>query len=768
MRKQTIGTATYIFLAALSFGLAALLLSTTHLMAASVGVEWINDFAGTDNDRSNWDDSAEGLYNELTAAGWYGKFHWGNANAWMSDFTTDNNNWIDSVDIALIGTHGAESYDSFWGANLSSVVFSTGTSDSFMSPGQVYNLWGDNNLEWIALDSCSVLRDSSVGQWSCAMNGLHQLLGFKNTMYVDLPGDGKKWGQYMTGSWFSWFPIPFTVTQSWFLAVDYVQPHGWTTVTARVLAEESNNYNDYIWGQGYVSPDPIPDSTYWIWDHDAGCPPPRVNAARNTAMVYGAIEQTISQQVAATMARTLGLQGDVSLGRDGYYRLNKSQSEGMFFQIHKNGGLFYGNADLLFKVPEKAPQLPTDEDGIRLANEFLAKLGLSGQVLGGLGTPAIQTETIFEYGRQQGKGEPLDQMPIQRCVFYPHELTYNGNTFSVVGPGAKLKIYLGDQGQVIGAIGGWRQLEETKEIDVMSEEQARSLVQEYGHKVSLLRLPPFDSFEIKEATLAYYEDANEVNGGTLTTIVSPNWLFRGTFHTKNSAGADSTADGDFFLPGAEEYIPPVVTILSPENNSVHSPDQRIEFKAQVLFGAGGETIRWFSDIDGYLGEGDTIVASLSAGERKGEEVSHSVKAVATDSRGNIGTDVVTVRITNKGAGPWVLLALNDTMYTQGDKLVLKISGGNNSVAYQVCLFVFLVTPDGRLVFWPSWMPYAFPLVLDFPPVFEVDNLTLLGTSVPSMTPRIGGPGNYRFWAFMTDSHTGEVLGPISEVGFTVE
>jgi hypothetical protein len=127
-----------------------------------------------------------------------------------------------------------------------------------------------------------------------------------------------------------------------------------------------------------------------------------------------------------------------------------------------------------------------------------------------------------------------------------------------------------------------------------------------------------------------------------------------------------------------------------------------------------------------------------------------------------------VKITNKGAGPWVYLTLNDTMYMQDDELVLKISGGNNSVAYDVCLFVFLVTPDGRLRFWPSWSPFAFPLVLNFPPVFEIYDLTLLDTTLPSMTPRIGGHGNYRFWAFLTDFHTGELLGTISEVGFTVE
>jgi len=147
--------------------------------------------------------------------------------------------------------------------------------------------------------------------------------------------------------------------------------------------------------------------------------------------------------------------------------------------------------------------------------------------------------------------------------------------------------------------------------------------------------------------------------------------------------------------------------------------------------------------------------------------SHSVEAVATDARGKTGTDLVTVRISEEGAGPWAYLTLNDTMYEQGDDLLLTISGGNNSIFYRVNLYVFLVTPDGRLLFWPTWTGFAFPLTLDFAPVFEIYDLPILHTSLPSMTPRIGGHGNYRFWAFLTDAHTGELLGSISEVGFTM-
>ncbi len=67
------------------------------------------------------------------------------------------------------------------------------------------------------------------------------------------------------------FTIPaLTVTQAWFSATDDQQPSG---VRARVVAEDLNNYNDYLWGEGYVSPD-YPHNGGWYWDHVSGTPAP--------------------------------------------------------------------------------------------------------------------------------------------------------------------------------------------------------------------------------------------------------------------------------------------------------------------------------------------------------------------------------------------------------------------------------------------------------------------------------------------------------------
>jgi hypothetical protein len=225
--------------------------------SGSIGVEWITDWPGTGNDRANWYYSATYLYNELKGnAGWYGAFNWGEKNAWERDFKAfayGGNGLIDGVDLALIGSHGTTAVDPRYNKELTAVSFTSAKDGYELSPGEAYRAYGTNNLEWLAFDSCSVLRDDSMVYWHEAFNGLHLMMGFANTMYVVYPGDGGVWGDQMQKKgWWIFGHGAKTVTQAWFTAVEDQQPSG---VKARVLAEELNNYNDYICGQGYVSPD---------------------------------------------------------------------------------------------------------------------------------------------------------------------------------------------------------------------------------------------------------------------------------------------------------------------------------------------------------------------------------------------------------------------------------------------------------------------------------------------------------------------------------
>jgi len=164
-----------------------------------VGVEYVGNYPGTEHDLPTARPNAYGFYNTLR---WFGGactvgncYIWGDSNAWERNFKRHdlggtNNYWADSVDIVYYAGHGNPTGFSFktpWGYGTH--------DDSWLSYTDARMAWGDNDLEYVAVHSCSVLAQSHVSDWRDTMNGLHLLLGFKSTVYggggallADLPG----------------------------------------------------------------------------------------------------------------------------------------------------------------------------------------------------------------------------------------------------------------------------------------------------------------------------------------------------------------------------------------------------------------------------------------------------------------------------------------------------------------------------------------------------------------------------------------------------
>lgn len=92
--------------------------------------------------------------------------------------------------------------------------------------------------------------------------------------------------------------------------------------------------------------------------------------------------------------------------------------------------------------------------------------------------------------------------------------------------------------------------------------------------------------------------------------------------------------------------PPAVTVVSPADMSVHPEGTPITFTAIATDAEDGDlssAVEWRSDVDGFLGTGSTVPASLSPGF-------HSVTAVARDSGGQEGTASVTVIVSTTTSG----------------------------------------------------------------------------------------------------------------------
>ena len=633
-----------------------------------VGVEWIDDFPGTADDRSHWDESCDGLYNMLVGDGWTPRFHYTDWSAWETDFKDESlggseDTYVDNVDIAMICTHGSGTHDNFWNQDLSSVYFGSSHTDQHLSPGDAYLAYGDKDLEWLAFDSCSVLGDGGPapyynrGYWAATMNGLHLLLGFNNTMYVWAPGDGLLWGFYMKG--FSWFLPPSTVTQAWFQAVDYVQPK---VTCARVLANTPDNYNDYLWGKGYVSPDPATDGYYWYWDHCSTGPAAKeaLGANKQPAVITMPVLQVVDRLVTEdyvlnTIAPAFNLTGPVGMDDMFYYMADTSTGITLTLQVDRATGSYsFHNLSRLWVTPIVTPTLPlSGREADLLINNWFSQTPAEG-------LPAAWYRNAgYEFGTEDIVGmsfmrsengnfseQETSRLPADVSMTYPRLLTVQAGTasgpqlvdFPVVGPGGRLKVYLGDGGEIIGVQGGSRDVVATGvQVDILDANQVWTMFLN-DHSLAIPEVPwAADTINYITYTLGYYEMPYFQHQNELIPV----YEFTANFYAGGNLLADNVP---VYLPAAAQYLPPQVAILSPADGSTFRSGEQISFEGSITGGTPPYTMQWTSSTDGYLGNTLTITSALSSSVKGGSLFNPTVSFQVTDANGLTRTATIALLI----------------------------------------------------------------------------------------------------------------------------
>jgi hypothetical protein len=641
----------------------------------SMGVEWITDWPGTADDRANWYYSANNLYSQLQNANFYGAFNWGQTNAWERDwkaYSYGGNGLVDTVDLAMIGTHGTSAWDPKWGLPLSAVYFSSNNDDWFLSPGEAYRRYGSNNLEWVAFDSCSVLRDDSRTYWHETFNGLHLMLGFANTMYVVYPGDGGEWGDQMQKKgWWIFGHGAKTVTQAWFTATEDQQP---STVLARVLAEELNNYNDYLWGQGYVSPDYPNNSGYWYWDHWSGTPEPlQLTVVPTSLPVYEVLPRMVDPNYAMNIGRAFGLTGEVVPAPDGsafYMAGGISDTLQLRVDAH-SGGFLFQNLGELWNHPEMTRTLPSMEIVPRLALDFLAKhdnlpgaFGFDPQIL-----PTVVLEGPVEMAPTAGGGVvQAAQMPLDYQISYARTLDIGGGQrISVVGPGSRQNVYLGDGSVVIAMKGGWRDVqmmqratagvEATTQVTVPIKTAEEAWAEFLANPSISLAKPPlaltYDTTGKPDPTLAYYEQTLSIS----QTELIPVWLFEADLYTETLAppmqvqATDAVtalvaSDVKIYVPAeADPASVPQATITEPGPGLLVRPGTSLDLAGTATGGKPPYSYLWSSSKNGILGTGPTLKTPGLLSDVHGNEIQpNQITLLVTDADGQTATDSVDVAV----------------------------------------------------------------------------------------------------------------------------
>jgi hypothetical protein len=322
-----------------------------------------------------------------------------------------------------------------------------------------------------------------------------------------------------------------------------------------------------------------------------------------------------------------------------------------------SGGYKYRNETVLGATPVETPTLLSEAQALAFGDAFFTGEGVdlpgaayhTGETLYAVEEQVEEEQVeIPEAGILQE--QILSRMPLHVSLSYGRvispvvgvrtalgKLAPTQMALSVVGPGARTKMYLGDGGDVLGAQGGSRDIQPTgAEVTIMDADKAWDLYLA-DPTIAVVHIPwKWDVISRTAETLSYYE---HLHGEGQSELI-PVWVFTGDFYAEEELLAEDVL---VYVPAAADYLPPEVEIEAPTAGAEFEAGELVTFRGSVVQqGKAPFTYEWFSSHDGFLGSGSTITVPLTPAIAKGNLVSHTISLQVTDVNGQQDTDSIMV------------------------------------------------------------------------------------------------------------------------------
>jgi len=567
--------------------------------------------AVTADDGGAWELGVHGSAGDLTAAtaaeragmwnklnGWFVlNYSYAEASAWERDFKRASlggteQNYIDSVDLQFYVGHGAPARFTFATTNRD--------DSTLQAPGDCNTTWGDGDNEWLALTSCQVLADAGIGPMAQCMNRQHLILGFvTNASAYNTASNTQAYhfGRYLRNG--------YTVTQAWFAACDVAQRNR----IARVIAEEIACFNDNPY-DGSVCADEVDNDYFWL-THNCGTESasyvPLEQVTEMPVFQFAPYSLDEANQDFRNLGAVFGVPVTTTLNANGILEGPGTppppSADGFLvstdgtLEVDGNSGIYrYTNLDGMWTNQNVTQALAmrstgmmalTADDARTVADAFLTSNNLMGDGSVFYEVITDTTGTLPRSSKVAAAAVSEAETPSLYQVIYSRKLTVpsvvasgvqEDVTYTVVGPGAKQKVYVPvtAPGSVLasgtlagvaplGVQGGWRELQPS--INAASGEQlmttvldatvAENLYLALDDKVTMNSIPiDISSREVLSGTLAYWE----ASAGSAQGQLIPVFEFTVRFTEANT--------GDIFqdfayVPVNPMYMRPYAKILNP-------------------------------------------------------------------------------------------------------------------------------------------------------------------------------------------------------------
>lgn len=508
--------------------------------------------------------------------------YWSGNNAWEDDWVDNDNAHIDDNDLAFAEAHGNPN-----GFSMKS------PDDTWVSYNDAFDRWGDRDLEYMFLLSCSVLKGSSTNfthwrRWHQAFDGLHLMGGFGSLAY-DVKGFGKYFADRIV--WGDRYK------DAWFKSCDAKQPNG---VKAVVLAEELRNYDESAY---FRYPDPVQNSTYWYWTKVCGAVPESnltADQLNNTFPIFATPPLDLAEQ-----ERNVGnLSGAFDFGAEvGAASITVevegteiiTDTAGRELTIDRDTGLYYyfdPNNPFSGTVSSgvTGAAVFTTEDAKDTADAFLNQRNLmTNDTVYNSVEPILLQEASSAEGVESAAISQEQTTAFE--VIYSRYITTsvvvaaeNGIaktqviSIAVDGPGAKTKVYVSPSGgtiaaasqvnplgAVIGGQGGWRPVTAVvnaagvqQTVDVLDfDTQVTPLFNNLEELVAFAEVPMENptSKTILSQSLTAYEEAT----GESQDVLYPAYRIFARYEGPGvEIGETTVFTGYTYIPANAQFMRPIV------------------------------------------------------------------------------------------------------------------------------------------------------------------------------------------------------------------
>jgi len=210
-------------------------------------------------------------------------------------------------------------------------------------------------------------------------------------------------------------------------------------------------------------------------------------------MVYKVKRPEVTVEKVLALAEALGLEGNITetdekfIVRNGSFELEV---------LKASGRVAYADLSKIYGDISNPPNLPSEDSAIESAIKFLSDKGL-------MPSDAEFSKVVTDFAEIARKDPNTSEVSVEKIdlvmqVMFSREI----DGFPVVGPGSKLKVYIGDNGDVVGVYKCWRAYEPYEQFDILTAKQAFERLKERG--ICGVKALTGEKVTVKEVYLAYY------------------------------------------------------------------------------------------------------------------------------------------------------------------------------------------------------------------------------------------------------------------------